>query len=117
MRTAAYFGGADRVSAPARRRAAGRGLPQRIPPLPQRAVGETTLNKKMRAFGDEVALTVAPFYLIHMLQRTLPPEFIAPCLPTKTDKLPSNNGVASFDLGDLEPHADRLNSNGEDYAE
>src|SRR5262249_47623818 len=26
----------------------------------------------MRAFDDEVALTVAPFYLIHMLQRTLP---------------------------------------------
>ena len=43
-----------------------------MPPLPQRAVGETTLNKKMRAFGDEVALTVAPFYLIHMLQRTFP---------------------------------------------
>src|SRR5262249_53013779 len=88
MRTAAYFGGADRVSAPARRRAAGRGLPQRIPPLPQRAVGETTLNKKMRAFGDEVALTVAPFYLIHMLQRTLPPGFIAPCLPTKLISCP-----------------------------
>ena len=26
----------------------------------------------MRAFDDEVALTVAPFYLIHMLQRTFP---------------------------------------------
>ena len=51
----------------------GRGLlPQRIPPLPQRAMGETTLNKKMRAFDDEVALTVAPFYLIHMLQRKNP---------------------------------------------
>src|SRR6516225_2782049 len=35
---------------------------------PQRAMAETTLNKKMRAFNDEVALTVAPFYLIHMLQ-------------------------------------------------
>ena len=89
MRTAAYFDGADRVSAPARRRAAGRGLPQRIPPLPQRAMGETTLNKKMRAFDDKVALTVAPFYLVHMLQRTFPAGFIAPCLPTKTDKLPS----------------------------
>src|SRR6516165_11893554 len=89
MRTAAYFGAADRVSAPARRRAAGRGLPQRIPPLPQRAMGETTLNKKMRAFDDEVALTVAPFYLVHMLQRTLPAGFIPPCLPTKTTQLPS----------------------------
>src|SRR5262249_15004434 len=28
-------------------------------------------------------------YLVHMLQRTLPAGFIAPCLPTKTDKLPS----------------------------
>src|SRR6516165_930731 len=34
---------------------AGRGLPQRIPPLPQRAMAETTLSKKMRAFDDEVA--------------------------------------------------------------
>ena len=45
----------------------------------------------MRAFDDEVALTVAPFYLVHMLQRTLPAGFIAPCLPTKTDKLPSGS--------------------------
>jgi bifunctional non-homologous end joining protein LigD len=28
-------------------------------------------------------------YLAHMLQRTFPTGFIAPCLPTKTDKLPS----------------------------
>ena len=28
-------------------------------------------------------------YLVRMLQRTLPAGFIAPCLPTKTDKLPS----------------------------
>src|SRR5262245_20034842 len=68
---------------------AGRGLPQRIPPLPQRAMAETTLNKKMRAFDDEVALTVAPFYLVHMLQRTLLAGFIAPCLPTKAHTLPS----------------------------
>jgi ATP-dependent DNA ligase len=27
----------------------------------------------------------------HMLQRTLPAGFIAPCLPTKTDKLPSGS--------------------------
>jgi hypothetical protein len=50
-------------------------------------MAETTLNEKMRAFDDEVALTVAPFYLVHMLQRTLPAGFIAPCLPTKTDRL------------------------------
>jgi bifunctional non-homologous end joining protein LigD len=29
------------------------------------------------------------FYLVRMLQRTFPAGFIAPCLPTKTDKLPS----------------------------
>ena len=29
------------------------------------------------------------FIFVHMLQRTLPAGFIAPCLPTKTDKLPS----------------------------
>jgi ATP-dependent DNA ligase len=45
----------------------------------------------MRAFDDEVALTVAPFYLLHMLQRTFPAGFIAPCLPTKTDNLPSGS--------------------------
>jgi bifunctional non-homologous end joining protein LigD len=45
----------------------------------------------MRAFDDEVALTFVPFYLVHMLQRTLPARFIAPCLPTKTDKLPSGS--------------------------
>jgi len=28
-----------------------------------------------------------------MLQRTLPAGFIAPCLPTKTDKLPSGDAA------------------------
>src|SRR5262249_26849826 len=51
-------------------------------------MAKTTLNKKMRAFDDEVALTVAPFYLVRMLQRTLPVGFIPPRLPTKTTKLP-----------------------------
>ena len=37
----------------------------------------------------EVAFTVTRLYLARMLQRTLPAGFIAPCLPTKTDKLPS----------------------------
>jgi hypothetical protein len=54
-------------------------------------MAETTLNKKMRAFDDEVALTIAPFYLVRMLQRTLPAGFIAPCLPTKTTQLPSGS--------------------------
>jgi len=38
-----------------------------------------------------VAITVAQFYLSGMLQRTLPAGFIAPCLPTKTDRLPSGS--------------------------
>jgi bifunctional non-homologous end joining protein LigD len=54
-------------------------------------MAETTLNKKMRAFDDEVALTIAPFYLVRMLQRTFPAGFIAPCLPTKTTTLPSGS--------------------------
>jgi hypothetical protein len=48
-------------------------------------MAETTMNKKMRAFDDEVALTIAQLYLARMLQRTFPAGFIAPCLPTKTD--------------------------------
>ena len=35
-------------------------------------MAETTLNKKMRAFDDEVAIAVAQLYLVHMLQRTPP---------------------------------------------
>jgi bifunctional non-homologous end joining protein LigD len=33
--------------------------------------------------------TIVQIYLFRMLQRTLPAGFIAPCLPTKTDRLPS----------------------------
>ena len=54
-------------------------------------MAETTLSKKMRAFDGEVAIAIAQLYLVHMLQRTLPAGFIAPCLPTKTDKLPSGS--------------------------
>src|SRR5262249_27427667 len=35
--------------------------------------------------------TVSQQYWVDMLQRTLPAGFIAPCLPTKTDKLPSGS--------------------------
>jgi len=38
-----------------------------------------------------VATVVSQLYLVPMLQRTLPAGFIAPCLPTKTDKLPSGS--------------------------
>jgi bifunctional non-homologous end joining protein LigD len=69
---------------------AGRGLPQRTP-LSPRAMADTIPSKKMRAFDDQVAFAVARFYLARMLQRTLPAGFITPCLPTKTDKLPSGD--------------------------
>jgi len=34
---------------------------------------------------------VSQQYWVDMSQRTLPAGFIAPCLPTKTDKLPSGS--------------------------
>jgi ATP-dependent DNA ligase len=37
---------------------------------------------------SEIAINIAQFYYSHM-QRTLPAGFIAPCLPSKTNKLPS----------------------------
>jgi ATP-dependent DNA ligase len=54
-------------------------------------MAEDDPKQKMRAFDDEVAIAVAQLYLVHMLQSTLPAGFIAPCLPTKTDKLPSGS--------------------------
>ena len=45
----------------------------------------------MRAFDGEVAIAAAQLYLVHMLQRTFPAGFIAPCLPTKTTTLPSGS--------------------------
>src|SRR5438477_1251168 len=41
---------------------------------------------------DEVAIATTCRYPADMLQRTLPAGFIAPCLPTKTDRLPSGSG-------------------------
>jgi ATP-dependent DNA ligase len=42
--------------------------------------------------GQEGLSVSAPApYLAPMLQRTFPAGFIAPCLPTKTDKLPSGD--------------------------
>jgi ATP-dependent DNA ligase len=60
------------------------------------------------------------FNLVHMLQRTLPAGFIAPCLPTKTDKLPSgsqwlheikHDGIVARKLpasAALQPHSNDL---------
>src|SRR5262249_57628329 len=61
-----------------------------IKKAPGRAGASGSL-KKMRAFDGEFAIAVAQLYLVHMLQRTLPAGFITPCLPTKTDKLPSGS--------------------------
>jgi hypothetical protein len=36
------------------------------------------------------------FYLARMLQRNLPAGFIAPCLPTKADTLPSGSFLIGF---------------------
>jgi hypothetical protein len=54
-------------------------------------MAEDDPKQRMRAFFGEVAIAVAPFYLVRMLQRTLPAGFIAPCLPTKADQLPSGS--------------------------
>jgi ATP-dependent DNA ligase len=48
-----------------------------------------TIAQRIGAEGLSVSGPAA--YLAHMLQRTLPAGFIAPCLPTKTDKLPSGD--------------------------
>ena len=52
-----------------------------------------TIAQAVAAFPKKEGLSVAALaaYLAHMLQRTFPAGFIAPCLPTKTDKLPSGS--------------------------
>jgi hypothetical protein len=64
---------------------------------------------KPAAYGLEVAFTAAPFYLVRMLQRTLLAGVIAPCLPTKTDKLPSGSQwLQPFARGQAAVHQHRL---------
>jgi bifunctional non-homologous end joining protein LigD len=45
----------------------------------------------MGAFDGEVAIVIAQMLFGRLLQRGLPAGFIAPCLPIKTDKLPSGS--------------------------
>jgi bifunctional non-homologous end joining protein LigD len=45
----------------------------------------------MRPFIDEVAIAATCRYPVRMLQRTFPAGFIAPCLPSKTNQLPSGS--------------------------
>jgi hypothetical protein len=65
------------------------GLATTIPSPPRHDLEDP--KQKMRAFDGEVAIDIAPFYSVHILQHTLLAGFIAPCLPTKTDKLPSGS--------------------------
>jgi hypothetical protein len=46
---------------------------------------------KKAGLDAKFAITVAQIYVFRMLQRTLPAGFIAPCLPTKTTRLPSGS--------------------------
>ena len=55
-----------------------------------RVMAETSLPKKADP-DSKVALTRANSICCNMLQPTFPAGFIAPCLPTKTDKLPSGS--------------------------
>jgi hypothetical protein len=48
-------------------------------------------NAAPDVFHGEVAIAWTCPYLARMLQRTLPAGFIAPCLPTKSEKLPSGS--------------------------
>jgi len=49
-------------------------------------------GSKTRALSrQKLQLWLANRIWFAMLQRTLPAGFIAPCLPTKTDKLPSGS--------------------------
>src|SRR5258708_32542998 len=81
--------GCGSVGAPPRRpvKLTGRDLPPRT--LAGRRRDQLT---KAPDYGAVlVAITVAQFYLSGMLQRTLPAGFIGPCLPTKTNTLPSGS--------------------------
>jgi ATP-dependent DNA ligase len=62
-----------------------------LPPRPLAGRRRDQLTKATDYGAVLVAIAVAQFYLSGMLQRTLPTGFIAPCLPTKTDKLPSGS--------------------------
>ena len=76
------------MSAPTRRSATtGRDLSPRTLACRRR----DQLTKALDYGAVLVAITVAQFYLSGMSQRTLLAGFIAPCLPTKTDKLPSGS--------------------------
>src|SRR5438552_10933322 len=46
---------------------------------------------KVESAALVLSVSVPVAYLAHMLQRTFPAGFIAPCLPTKTDKLSSGD--------------------------
>jgi bifunctional non-homologous end joining protein LigD len=53
------------------------------------APNDSTVRSGLPQKQEGLSVAVLVVYLVHMLQRTFPTGFIAPCLPTKTDKLPS----------------------------
>ena len=63
-------------------------MPRRTPLSPTHHDRDDA-NKNADSEPVKLQLWLANSILVHMLQRTLPAGFIAPCLPTKTDKLPS----------------------------
>jgi hypothetical protein len=52
------------------------------------AMHPTSPSKQRTHRIGKFAIIVAPPYVARMLQRTPPAGFIAPCLPSKIDKLP-----------------------------
>jgi len=62
--------------------------------------GSPTILNSLRDTQSKKVLRRAAIALAinAMLQRTLPAGFIAPCLPTKTDKLPSGSEFRSIAL-------------------
>jgi ATP-dependent DNA ligase len=60
--------------------------------MPDYRLGRCDGHHEMADFGLRKKVETRGYSLIGiMLQRTLPAGFIAPCLPTKTDKLPSGS--------------------------
>jgi ATP-dependent DNA ligase len=54
-------------------------------------MADTIVAKKKQALTLKLQSPLPNSICFHMLRRTLAARFIAPCLPTKTDKLPSGS--------------------------
>jgi hypothetical protein len=49
------------------------------------------LSRKMGAFDGEVAIAVAQLYLVHVFQRSIPAEFLAPCYDHENSRIAINS--------------------------